>query len=41
MGLFDKFKKEKIQSKVTVQHYDNELLEIVRIVSFNLIMKTY
>lgn len=35
MGLFDKFKKESIQSTENTKHYDNELLEIVRIVSFN------
>ncbi|MBS5589182.1 MAG: hypothetical protein KHX14_10345 [[Clostridium] spiroforme] len=35
MGLFDRFKKEKIYSMATEKKCDNELLEIVRNVSFN------
>lgn len=35
MRLFDKCKKEKIQNLVTEKHYDNELMESVKIVSFN------
>lgn len=35
MGFFDKIKKDKNKSYGSVKHYDNDLMEIVRIVSFN------
>lgn len=36
MGLFDKFKKESIQSTTNTKHYDNELLEIALKIAFQI-----